>query len=40
MVAKTGLQLQHLETCIDAEPTYYMQHQQSLAKVSAFPRLV
>jgi AraC family transcriptional regulator len=33
MVAKTGLQLQHLESSIDTEPTYYMQHQQSLAKV-------
>jgi AraC family transcriptional regulator len=33
MVAKTGLQLQHLESFTSPEPTYYMQHQQSLAKV-------
>jgi AraC family transcriptional regulator len=30
---KNGLQLQHLESSIETEPTYYMQHQQSLAKV-------
>jgi AraC family transcriptional regulator len=28
-----GLQLQHLKGSIETEPTYYMQHQQSLAKV-------
>ena len=28
-----GLQLQHLESCIEPVPTYYMQQQQSLAKV-------
>jgi AraC family transcriptional regulator len=28
-----GLQLQHLESQSEPEPTYYMQHQQSLAKV-------
>jgi AraC family transcriptional regulator len=28
-----GLQLQHLESRSEPEPTYYMQHQQSLAKV-------
>ncbi|ADW68382.1 helix-turn-helix transcriptional regulator [Granulicella tundricola] len=33
MVEETGLQLQHLESFINPEPTYYMQHQQSLAKV-------
>jgi AraC family transcriptional regulator len=31
--ANKGLQLQHLDSCIETEPTYYMQHQQSLAKV-------
>ena len=33
MEANSGLQLQHIDTCIETEPTYYMQHQQSLAKV-------
>ena len=33
MDTSNGLQLQHLESCIETEPTYYMQHQQSLAKV-------
>jgi AraC family transcriptional regulator len=33
MDAKNGLQLQHLESSIATEPAYYMQHQQSLAKV-------
>ena len=33
MSATNGLKLQHLESGVDAEPTYYMQHQQSLAKV-------
>jgi AraC family transcriptional regulator len=33
METSNDLQLQHLESCIEAEPTYYMQHQQSLAKV-------
>jgi AraC family transcriptional regulator len=33
MDVKTGLQLQHLENGIETEPTYYMQQQQSLAKV-------
>jgi hypothetical protein len=28
-----GLQLQHLESSIEPEPTHYMQHQQSLAKI-------
>jgi hypothetical protein len=28
-----GLHLEHLENSIETEPTYYMQHQQSLAKV-------
>ena len=30
---ENSLQLQHLESCMEPEPTYYMQHQQSLAKV-------
>jgi AraC family transcriptional regulator len=33
MDANNGLQLQHLESSIETEPTYYTQHQQSLAKV-------
>ena len=33
MIDKSGMQLQHLESCIEPEPTYYMQQQQSLAKV-------
>ena len=33
MDANNGLQLQHFECFIETEPTYYMQHQQSLAKV-------
>lgn len=33
MDAKNGLQLQHLEICIETEPAYYMQQQQSLAKI-------
>ena len=33
MDANTGLRLQHLQSSIETEPTYYMQHQQSLAKV-------
>jgi AraC family transcriptional regulator len=33
MDAKTGLQLKYLRSSIETEPTYYMQHQQSLAKV-------
>ena len=33
MDTSNGLQLQHLESFIETEPTYYMQHQQSLAKV-------
>jgi AraC family transcriptional regulator len=33
MDPSNGLQLQHLESSIETEPTYYMQHQQSLAKV-------
>jgi AraC family transcriptional regulator len=31
--SSNSLQLQHLEGSIESEPTYYMQHQQSLAKV-------
>jgi AraC family transcriptional regulator len=30
---RNGIQLQHLESRRETEPTYYMQHQQSLAKV-------
>jgi AraC family transcriptional regulator len=33
MNPNNGLQLQHLENSVETEPTYYMQHQQSLAKV-------
>jgi AraC family transcriptional regulator len=33
METSTALQLQHLESSAETEPTYYMQHQQSLAKV-------
>src|SRR3978361_1993968 len=33
MNEENSLHLQHLESCMEAEPTYYMQHQQSLAKV-------
>src|ERR1700677_3508252 len=33
MDANNGLQLQHLEGSIETEPTYYMQQQQSLAKI-------
>src|ERR1700677_4370810 len=33
MDANNGLQLQHFECFIETEPTYYMQHQQSLAKI-------
>src|ERR1700735_5743219 len=33
MDANNGLQLQHLETSIETEPTYHMQQQQSLAKI-------
>ncbi len=33
MAAKSGLLLQHLEGIVDAEPTYYMQQQQSMAKL-------
>lgn len=33
MDTSNGLQLQHLKGSIETEPTYYMQHQQSLAKV-------
>jgi AraC family transcriptional regulator len=33
MDTRDGLQLQHIEGSIETEPTYYMQHQQSLAKV-------
>src|SRR6202453_4561614 len=33
MDTRNGLQLQHLESFIETEPTYYMQYQQSLAKV-------
>ncbi len=33
MDENTGLQVQHLESHTETEPTYYMQHQQSLAKV-------
>src|ERR1700728_3450670 len=30
---RSSLQMQHLEGSIESEPTYYMQHQQSLAKI-------
>jgi AraC family transcriptional regulator len=33
MDANVGLRLQHLQSGIETEPMYYMQHQQSLAKV-------
>ena len=33
MDTNDGLQLQHFELSIEPEPAYYMQHQQSLAKV-------
>jgi AraC family transcriptional regulator len=33
MDTNNGLQLQHFESSLETEPTYYMQHQQSLAKV-------
>ena len=33
MNEENSLQLQHLESRMEADPTYYMQHQQSLAKV-------
>jgi len=33
MDTSKGLQLQHIASSIETEPTYYMQHQQSLAKV-------
>jgi AraC family transcriptional regulator len=33
MDTDNGLELQHIESCIETEPTYYMQHQQSIAKV-------
>jgi AraC family transcriptional regulator len=35
MNANIGLQLQHVESLAEPEPTYYMQHQQSLAKMLA-----
>lgn len=33
MDASNGLQLQHVKSSIETEPTYYMQHRQSLAKI-------
>jgi AraC family transcriptional regulator len=33
MDANKGLQLQHIQSHIETDPMYYMQHQQSLAKV-------
>ena len=33
MIAHTGLQLRHVESSIEEEPIYYVEHQQSLAKV-------
>ena len=33
MADASDLHMQHLESCVEAEPTYYMQQQQSLAKV-------
>lgn len=33
MIAHTGLQLRHVESSIEEEPIYYVEHQQSLAKL-------
>jgi len=33
MESKNALHLQHLASSVETEPTYYMQHQQSLAKM-------